>query len=187
MTKIIFSKEKVPAGQPGTFLAPSPRFFEKDKATIMMPLSVFASGGSLIDLDATFFIQLGIFAVLFFLLRSLLFAPVLRLIEARRIATQGAGLAAAELKAKALQLRAHANSSLEEARSSAMDARAKIVEEARKQAAEIVRQARESSSKSTESARAERDRALETVRISLLADVDALAGAAIFRILGRRP
>ena len=54
------------------------------------------------------------------------------------------------------------------------------------QAAEIVRQARESSTKATESARAERDRALETVRISLLADVDALAGAAILRILGRR-
>lgn len=150
------------------------------------PLYIFAAGGSLVDLDATVFIQLGIFALLFFLLRPLLFQPVLRLLEARRVAIAGATKEAAQLQAKAADMSASIAASLDEAREDAKAARAKIIEEARRRSVDIIRQVHESCARATEAARVQRDQALESVRVSLHADVDALACAAVSRILGRK-
>lgn len=55
----------------------------------VVPGTVFLSG-SLIDLDGTVFIQLGLFVVAFFILRALVFKPIIALIEAREEAIEGA-------------------------------------------------------------------------------------------------
>ena len=46
-------------------------------------LGVLLSGGSVIDLDASIFIQMGIFFVAFFILKALVFNPTMQLFDAR--------------------------------------------------------------------------------------------------------
>lgn len=150
-----------------------------------MFLTVFAAGGSLIDIDATIFIQFGIFIVLFFVLRAVLFAPMMRLLEARRTATDGTCQAAAQLEAQAAQMNDSVTQRLAEARADAVVLRAKAVEESRRQSAEIIRVAKESCAASVEAARAEHLREAQGVRISLDADVDSLANAITAQMLGR--
>ncbi len=48
------------------------------------------AGGSIIDLDGTLFVHLVIFFLAFFILRSLVFKPMVRLFEAREEAIDGA-------------------------------------------------------------------------------------------------
>ena len=60
--------------------------------------TIHLSSGSLVDIDATLLIQLGVFIVMIGLLKKLLFGPVIRLVEARFDATEGALSAAKELE-----------------------------------------------------------------------------------------
>jgi len=59
------------------------------------------SEGSIIDLDGTIWIQLGIFTVAFFLFRPLIFRPMIALFEARENAIEGAKLEALRLQDEA--------------------------------------------------------------------------------------
>jgi F-type H+-transporting ATPase subunit b len=52
--------------------------------------SVLLSGGSIIDLDGTIFVQLGLFFTAYVLLRFIVFRPMLALFEAREQAIDGA-------------------------------------------------------------------------------------------------
>src|SRR5512145_2135357 len=63
--------------------------------------SSLLSGGSVIDLDGTLFVQLSIFFVAFFLLRALVFKPMVALFEAREAAIGGAKAEAQRLVAEA--------------------------------------------------------------------------------------
>ncbi len=59
------------------------------------------SEGSIIDLDGTIWIQLGLFGVAFFLFRPLIFRPMIALFEARENAIEGAKLEALRLQDEA--------------------------------------------------------------------------------------
>lgn len=59
------------------------------------------SEGSIIDLDGTFWIQLGLFAVAFFVSRPLIFRPMVALFEARENAIEGAKVEALRLQDEA--------------------------------------------------------------------------------------
>ena len=59
------------------------------------------SEGSIIDLDGTIWIQLGLFAVAFFVFRPLIFRPMIALFEARENAIEGAKLEALRLQDEA--------------------------------------------------------------------------------------
>jgi F-type H+-transporting ATPase subunit b len=59
------------------------------------------SEGSIIDLDGTIWIQLGLFAVAFFLSRPLIFRPMVALFEARENAIEGAKIEALRLQDEA--------------------------------------------------------------------------------------
>jgi F-type H+-transporting ATPase subunit b len=59
------------------------------------------SEGSIIDLDGTFWLQLGLFAVAFLALRPLIFRPMVALFEARENAIEGAKLEALRLQDEA--------------------------------------------------------------------------------------
>ena len=63
--------------------------------------TVFLAGGSIIDLDATFFVQLLIFVIAFFMLRSLVFKPVMTLFDAREEAIDGARVDARRMEKEA--------------------------------------------------------------------------------------
>jgi len=53
-------------------------------------LAALLSGGSIIDLDGTVFVQLGMFVIAFVVLRAFVFTPMLALLEAREEAIDGA-------------------------------------------------------------------------------------------------
>jgi len=59
------------------------------------------SEGSIIDIDGTIFVQLGIFAIAFLLFRPLIFKPMVALFEAREQATHGEKLEAQRLQDEA--------------------------------------------------------------------------------------
>ena len=59
------------------------------------------SEGSIIDLDGTIWIQLGLFGIAFFLLRPLVFRPMIGLFEARENAIEGSKLEALRLQDEA--------------------------------------------------------------------------------------
>jgi F-type H+-transporting ATPase subunit b len=59
------------------------------------------SEGSIIALDGTIWIQLGLFAVAFFVFRPLIFRPMIALFEARENAIEGAKLEALRLQDEA--------------------------------------------------------------------------------------
>jgi F-type H+-transporting ATPase subunit b len=59
------------------------------------------SEGSIIDLDGTIWIQLGLFAVAFFVFRPLIFRPMIALFEARESAIEGSKLEALRLQDEA--------------------------------------------------------------------------------------
>jgi F-type H+-transporting ATPase subunit b len=59
------------------------------------------SEGSIIDLDGTIWIQLGLFAVAFFVFRPLIFRPMIALFEAREKAIEGSKLEALRLQDEA--------------------------------------------------------------------------------------
>ena len=53
-------------------------------------LGALLSGGSIIDLDGTVFVQLAMFFIAFFVLRALVFKPMIALLDAREEAIDGA-------------------------------------------------------------------------------------------------
>ena len=59
------------------------------------------SEGSIIDLDGTIWIQLGLFAVAFLVFRPLIFRPMVALFEARESAIEGSKLEALRLQDEA--------------------------------------------------------------------------------------
>jgi hypothetical protein len=64
-------------------------------------LQMLASGGALIDIDSTLFIQLGLFALFAFVATRALFRPYLRMREEREAGIEGARALATRLGAEA--------------------------------------------------------------------------------------
>jgi F-type H+-transporting ATPase subunit b len=144
-----------------------------------------AAAGSIVDIDGTFFIQLGIFTVVSVVLYAILVRPVVRLIEARREATEGAKDRAGRVAEEAAALARDVDHQLLDIRAAANAERIRSVEEARRQEREILERARAESRRAIESARAEMERSAATARAGLQREVDALASVVAARVLGR--
>jgi F-type H+-transporting ATPase subunit b len=106
-------------------------------------LSVILASGSLVDLDGTFFVQLGVFLIMLVILRSLVFKPIVRLIDARHEATVGAMKTAEKLTEEAASLSVEVEKKLAGARADATKVRNETLERAKKQEREIGNVARE--------------------------------------------
>ncbi len=150
-----------------------------------IPISIIASGGSLVDVDSTILIQLGIFLVMFLLLRSLLFRPAIRLIEARRTATSGMKENAEKLDAEALKLNTDIDSKLADVNAQASEERSRLVEQARLKERELLAKAREDSQGVVEQAKQDAATQAEQVRQSLRQEMTGLVDAVAAKVLGR--
>lgn len=82
-------------------------------------LSVVLSEGSIIDLDGTIFVQLGIFLALFFVLRVLVFRPMTALFAAREAAIDGAREDARRMEREAKEQSGSFDEAIREVRTSA--------------------------------------------------------------------
>jgi F-type H+-transporting ATPase subunit b len=144
-----------------------------------------ASEGALVDLDGTFFVQLGVFLVIFIFMYAVLFRPLIRLLEARRTATDGAREASERMRGETTELREQFEAQVQEVRGTAQAERNKLIEAARRQERELTLKAREESRKAVETARTEMERRGAEVRKQLSGEVESFAGAVATRVLGR--
>ncbi len=150
-----------------------------------IPISIIAAGGSLVDVDSTYLIQLGIFLLVFLLLRPLLFRPVIRLIEARRTATLGMQENAEKLDQEAQVLNKDVEAKLAEVSSQASLERAKLVEQARLKERELLTKAREDSAGVVEQAKQDAAVQADQVRESLRQEMAGLVDSVAAKVLGR--
>jgi F-type H+-transporting ATPase subunit b len=68
---------------------------------LSIALSVLLAGGSVIDLDGTIIVQVALFFIAFFLLRSLVIKPVMDVLDARDHAIDGSKVEAQKLQSQA--------------------------------------------------------------------------------------
>jgi F-type H+-transporting ATPase subunit b len=148
-------------------------------------LGVILSGGSVIDLDATLFVQLGIFFTAFFILKGLVFTPVMNLFDAREKATAGAKEDARRMEEEVAQQRAHFEGELRKVRSSGSEDREKQRLEAQKLARELTEKARSEAGAAQKAAKDKLDREAGEVRERMLRDVPSLAKQIASKLLGR--
>jgi F-type H+-transporting ATPase subunit b len=150
-----------------------------------VPITVFLSGGKPVDLDATLFIQLGIFLIMFLFLRSLLFRPVIRLIEMRRKVTEGNKSKAEAFEREAAELNETVTAKLAEVRGSVSKERDKILEQARQQSREVLTKARDEARAVVDQAKEETVAKAEQVRSQLQAEITPLVDAVAAKVIGR--
>ncbi len=148
-------------------------------------LLAMTSGGALIDLDGTFFVQFGVFIFMFIFLYLALFRPAIRLIEARREATEGTKEKAIAMRKEAEGFSDEVDRQILDAKNAAILERDRIVEQARRQDHDLIAAARVKSQKAIESARTQMKRDGEMVKKELEVEVEALATGVATRILGQ--
>jgi F-type H+-transporting ATPase subunit b len=150
-----------------------------------IPLGVLLSGESPIDIDASMFVQLGIFFVAFFMLRSLVFRPVMGLFDAREQAMQGSKDEATALEREADQTRERFEAELRSVRQKANENRERLRKEAQQLARELTETARRESNATLSSAKAQLELEVKDVRKKAQAEVPTLARQIAERLLGR--
>ncbi|MBN2715000.1 MAG: ATP synthase F0 subunit B [Deltaproteobacteria bacterium] len=148
-------------------------------------LLCIASGGSLVDVDGTFFIQMGIFFVMFIFLHFALFKPVMRMIAARHEATVGTTKKSQVLCEEAAELVADVDRKLAEIREEAAWERNRIIGDARKTERELLAAAQEASRREMANARGQMSESATGVREQLKKELGALADAVASRLMNR--
>lgn len=147
--------------------------------------SALLSGASIIDLDGTFFVQLGLFFVAFVLLRALVFNPLMAVFEARELAIDGAKDEAKRLTAEAATAGQTFDDELKKIRKSAAAEREVLRADAQKREREI----QEATKSETDKALADADAKLaiegNAVRAELAKTVPALGRQIASKLLQR--
>ena len=149
------------------------------------PLGVMLAGGSPVDLDGSIFVQLGIFFAAFFILKSLVFKPVMDLFDAREQAMEGSRTLAQSLESEADAKREHFESQLRSVRQQASENRQRLQGEAQQLARELTEKARRENTAALSSAKAQLDLESKTTRQKAQAEVPALARQIAEKLLGR--
>lgn len=148
-------------------------------------LSALLSEGSLIDLDGTFFIQMGLFFVAFVILKVLVFGPVIRLIEKRDEMIDGAKKEAKDLQKDASSAEEKLASEMRAARLKAGEERDKLRAEGKRLEAQVLEKVRETTSKQLSEAEATLDKEAAKVRAELKAQTPVLAKQIASKLLER--
>jgi F-type H+-transporting ATPase subunit b len=151
----------------------------------LLALGVLLAGGSVIDLDATLFVQMGIFFIAFFILKSLVFGPVVALFDARDAAIDGAKADAKRLQQEAASKREHFETELRKVSAAANEDREKQRNEAQRLARHLTEQARQQANDAQKAAKLRLDTDAGKVRERALADVPGLAREITSKLLGR--
>jgi F-type H+-transporting ATPase subunit b len=151
----------------------------------VVPLGVMLAGESPIDLDATSLVQLVIFFVAFFILRGLVFRPVMRLFDAREQAMDGSRKQAEQMERDAEQTREKFEAELRRVRQQATEDREKLRAKAQQLARELTEEARRESTALLSSAKVKLELESKDARARTRAEVPGLARQIAEKLLGR--
>jgi F-type H+-transporting ATPase subunit b len=154
----------------------------------MHSISLCAAGGHdppLIDIDATLFIQLGIFLVLFVVLRKFVFLPYLEAKKDRAANIDGAREKANRLQSDAAEKLDRYERRLTDARKEAAAGRSKERAEGEAKAAEVLASARQKAEGRLSEARTKINKSVPAAELALRTRADELARAIASKVLGR--
>lgn len=139
-----------------------------------------------LEINSTFFYQLAIFALLYFILSAVYFRPFLRLFEHRHEKTVADRDAAERLMSQANAKFDEYRARLAVERQNAKKDYEAILTEAKKEEAAILSQAREEAKKITQEAGESVARQREQLKAQLEADVEGLARSISEKLLSRK-
>lgn len=125
----------------------------------------------LVDLDATYFIQLGVFLLVYLLLSQVFFRPYVERLRRRRDSTQGIRQRAQELETRARALLQEVENRMAEARQTAVAERKRLAEEGARLRDALIARERERVSDELERQLAD----LEALKTRLLQEADRKA------------
>jgi F-type H+-transporting ATPase subunit b len=148
-------------------------------------LDFFASGGVDIDFDATFVVQMLVFTALIFILKPLLFEPVLGLFEERERRTEGARGEAREMQERAGKLLVEYEAELERINRVAAEERDRTRSETARLEGEILAEARAAASKVVDEGRARITEETRKIQFELGRESERIAREIATQVLGR--
>ncbi len=140
----------------------------------------------MIDINATLFIQWGIFIALMVFLHFFLFKPVLRVVDARQAKVEGTFAGAEDLQVEAKKDQDEYQTKLGAAKERLFARTAAIRESATKDSKGLMEKAREEAQAQVESTKERVRNDSEIVRKELVANVDGLAREIAGKILERK-
>ena len=147
--------------------------------------SALLSGGSIIDLDGTIFVQLAIFFIAFFILRELIFKPMMTLFDAREEAIDGARKEAMALEQEALGKGDSFDEAMRKVRLEAGEERDKLRGEGQRLEREMLDKVRTETHRVLEDAEKQMATEAAKVRGELEAQVPIIAKQIATQLLGR--
>jgi F-type H+-transporting ATPase subunit b len=148
-------------------------------------LSVLLSEGSIIDLDGTILVQLGIFLVLFFLLRALVFKPMTALFAAREEAIDGARDEARRMEREAKEQSGGFDEAIRRVRTEAGEQRDKLRADGLQLERTMLNAVKDETNRALEDARVKLDAERDAARRAMTAQTPVLARAIASKLLGR--
>lgn len=143
------------------------------------------SEGSIIDLDGTIWIQLGLFAIAFFIFRPLIFRPMVALFEARENAIEGAKLEALRLQDEAAAEGEEFDEEMRRLRLQAGEERDRLRAEGKRLESAVLDRVREETERQLASAEEKLEREQAKLRQELSQSVPALAKQIASKMLSR--
>jgi F-type H+-transporting ATPase subunit b len=148
--------------------------------------AVFLSGGAIIDLDGSIFIQLALFFLAFFFLRKLVFHPMLALFDAREAAIEGSKRDAKGLETGADEKLRAFEAEMKKVKAEATAERDAIRQDAVRLERDLLARAREEADKMLADATTTIDGQAAKIRAQMKTEVPALAGQIADKLLGRK-
>jgi F-type H+-transporting ATPase subunit b len=148
-------------------------------------LGALLSGGSIIDLDGTVFVQLAMFFIAFLVLYALVFKPMVALLEAREHAIGGAREEAKQLESDVQSKQSAFELELRRVRSSSGEERERLRAEGQELERKLLERVRVETQALVNEAKVRLDGEGRTVRSELAAQRGELAREIASRVLGR--
>lgn len=153
--------------------------------TITDSLSTYAEGAVTVDLDASLFVQLGLFLVLLLVLKPTLFDPMLKLFEEREKRIEGTRHQASKEDERSAKALAKYEAIVGKAREAGAAERDTLRQGALKQEAELMARVRAETAGTLERGRAEISKEAQAARTQLRGDARTLGRDIASRVLGR--
>jgi F-type H+-transporting ATPase subunit b len=148
-------------------------------------LGVLLSGGSIIDLDGTIFVQLGMFFTAFVLLYVLVFKPMVAVLEAREAAIDGAKEQAKQLEHEVKSKQATFENELRKVRSASGEERERLRAEGLDLERKLLERVRSETTMVMNDARARLDIEARRARTELTSQRAELARQIASKVIGR--
>jgi F-type H+-transporting ATPase subunit b len=148
-------------------------------------LGVLLSGGSIIDLDGTIFVQAGMFFTAFVLLYVLVFKPMVAVLEAREAAIDGAKDQAKQLDQEVKSKQATFENELRKVRSASGEERERLRAEGLELERKLLDRVRDETNMVMNDARARLDIEARRARTELTSQRAELARQIASKVIGR--